>query len=63
MYAKEKLSGIPPELFDVARSRANPYEAIGKSIFLNRAAVKLANMDDLFGLTKVKLRQVIVNFH
>lgn len=28
-----------------ARSRSNPFEAIGKGIFLNRAAMKMANMD------------------
>ena len=30
-----------------SRRRANPYEIIGKSIFINRAAVKLANLDYL----------------
>jgi cap1 methyltransferase len=45
-------------LFDCARTKANPYELIGKSIFLNRAAVKLANLDALFDLTRVKPRQV-----
>lgn len=28
-----------------ARTRCNPFETIGRSIFLNRAAVKMANMD------------------
>lgn len=32
----------------IARSRFNPFETIGKSIFINRSAVKMANMDALF---------------
>ena len=28
-----------------ARSRSNPFETIGKGIFQNRAAMKMANMD------------------
>lgn len=31
-----------------ARFRSNPYETIGSVIFLNRAAVKMANMDAVF---------------
>lgn len=31
-----------------ARTRSNPFETIGSGIFLNRAAVKMANMDALF---------------
>nr|XP_034832384.1 cap-specific mRNA (nucleoside-2'-O-)-methyltransferase 1 isoform X1 [Maniola hyperantus]XP_034832385.1 cap-specific mRNA (nucleoside-2'-O-)-methyltransferase 1 isoform X1 [Maniola hyperantus] len=31
-----------------ARGRSNPYETIGSVIFLNRAAVKMANMDAVF---------------
>lgn len=31
-----------------ARSRSNPYETIASVIFLNRAAVKMANMDAVF---------------
>lgn len=31
-----------------ARTRSNPFETIGSAIFLNRAAVKMANMDALF---------------
>lgn len=33
------------------RNRANPFEDIGKSIFMNRAAIKLANIDPLYNLT------------
>lgn len=31
-----------------ARTRSNPFETIGSAIFLNRAAVKMANMDAIF---------------
>lgn len=31
-----------------ARFRSNPYETIGSVIFLNRAAVKMANLDAVF---------------
>lgn len=31
-----------------ARFRSNPYETIGAVIFLNRAAVKMANIDAVF---------------
>lgn len=33
-----------------AKDQANPYELIKSSIFMNRSAVKLANLDSLFGL-------------
>jgi len=42
---------MPPKNFLTARTAANPYETIGKSIFQNRAAVKMANMDHLYSLT------------
>lgn len=32
-----------------ARTRSNPFETIGSSIFMNRAAVKMANLDSMFG--------------
>lgn len=32
----------------LARTRSNPYETIGSVIFLNRAAVKMANIDAVF---------------
>jgi len=44
---KDKLSGVAQRAFLDARRRANPYEIIGKSIFINRAAVKMANIDYL----------------
>lgn len=37
--------------FDAARRISNPFESLGNSIFMNRAAVKLANLDAIFNLT------------
>eukprot|EP00005_Dracoamoeba_jomungandri_P002993 CAMPEP_0174257482 /NCGR_PEP_ID=MMETSP0439-20130205/6609_1 /TAXON_ID=0 /ORGANISM="Stereomyxa ramosa, Strain Chinc5" /LENGTH=397 /DNA_ID=CAMNT_0015340577 /DNA_START=27 /DNA_END=1217 /DNA_ORIENTATION=- len=48
--AKSKFDGIPSATFLKARRSANPYETIGSSIFQNRAAVKLANLDQMFNL-------------
>lgn len=40
------------EGFIEARDAMNPFEQIGKSIFINRAAVKLANIDAVHHVTK-----------
>ena len=37
--------------FSKIRSLVNPYEQIGNSVFINRAAIKLANIDAIFNLT------------
>jgi cap1 methyltransferase len=34
-----------------ARNQSNPFESIGNSIFMNRAAIKLANIDAIYNLT------------
>jgi hypothetical protein len=47
---QSRLDPIPQDVFLGARRRANPYERIGKSIFINRAAVKMANLDQLCAL-------------
>ena len=49
---KAEFDGLPERFFIDARFRSNPYEKIGKSIFQNRAAVKLANIDMITNLTK-----------
>jgi len=36
------------EEFADARDRANPFEKVGRSVFMNRAAIKLANVDVVF---------------
>lgn len=37
--------------FDEARNNTNPFEKIGRSIFINRAAIKLANIDSVHNIT------------
>ncbi|XP_046383101.1 cap-specific mRNA (nucleoside-2'-O-)-methyltransferase 1 [Ischnura elegans] len=39
---------LPPHELRKARMRCNPYETIRGGIFLNRAAMKMANMDAIF---------------
>ncbi|CAF0750530.1 unnamed protein product [Adineta steineri] len=52
---KEMLNGksifdeLAQKEMEEARTRSNVYEIIGQSIFLNRAAVKMANIDAVFG--------------
>ncbi len=38
--------------FEQARDLANPYEGIGRSIFMNRAGLKIANIDIIYKLTR-----------
>ncbi|KAF7721129.1 FtsJ methyltransferase domain-containing protein 2 [Apophysomyces ossiformis] len=47
---RAKISEVPAHLVSLARARSNPFERIGKSIFMNRAATKLAALDVTFGL-------------
>lgn len=42
---KSKFDKIDQKTLMQARSTCNPFEKIGRSIFLNRAAVKMANLD------------------
>ncbi len=39
-------------VFRYARDKSNPFEKIGKSIFTNRAGVKIANCDAIFDFSK-----------
>ncbi|CAM0138822.1 unnamed protein product [Umbelopsis sp. WA50703] len=48
--AKNRLTGTKHELFTLARSRTNPFDKIGQSIFISRAATKLAVLDVHFNL-------------
>lgn len=41
-----------------ARGKSNPFERINKSIFINRAATKLAALDATFGLTSTQGNEV-----
>ena len=48
---KDEFSAFDGKSFEEARRKANPYETIAKSIFINRAAVKMANLDAIFNFT------------
>ncbi|KAJ3000491.1 hypothetical protein HDV02_005356 [Globomyces sp. JEL0801] len=47
---KNQFRTIDPSQLSKARLVSNPYEGIGSSCFMNRSAVKMANLDKLFGL-------------
>ena len=47
---KQQLSKLNSNKYYAARSKANPYELIGKSSFVNRSAVKLAEINSVFTL-------------
>jgi len=55
MNMKNEFDPLDDLVFSQARSKANPYEFIGKSIFQNRAAVKMANLDKIAALTHIDL--------
>lgn len=46
-----RFSALSEHEFQTARTRANVYEVLGKGPFLNRSAMKLANLDNAFGFT------------
>eukprot|EP01134_Creolimax_fragrantissima_P002553 CFRG2553T1 len=48
--AKTQFNGVERREFIAARRKANPYELIlkGGNVFINRAAVKMANIDSMF---------------
>lgn len=50
---KVEIGKYPRSQFEAARDKANPFENLGRSIFMNRASIKLANIDAAFrfGLT------------
>ena len=53
---KSKFNTFDQKFFITARNRANPYELASRSIFINRAAVKLANIDKVFGICDARNR-------
>ncbi|KAJ3136184.1 FtsJ methyltransferase domain-containing protein 2, partial [Irineochytrium annulatum] len=53
--AKNRVHHIPAPAFARARSKSNPFELIHSSVFVNRSAVKLANIDHLTNRQLVKL--------
>lgn len=48
---KNAYSKIPENVFNRARRETNPYERLGSGQFMNRAALKMANVDALYKLT------------
>ncbi|RHZ75885.1 hypothetical protein Glove_208g65 [Diversispora epigaea] len=51
---KRKLSNVPRAQLTAARGKANPYEKVGESIFINLSAMKLACLDSQISFTGVK---------
>ena len=51
---KDEFNDLNDNTFTAARNVANPYETIKGAIFLNRAAVKMANLDFLFNFTNTE---------
>ncbi|GLD92847.1 hypothetical protein PINS_up001426 [Pythium insidiosum] len=49
---KCRFEELPREVFSRARQLANPYESLGRGRFLNRSAMKMANLDFIFGWTR-----------
>lgn len=54
LKAKSMFDKIDSNTFIKARSTCNPFETIGRSIFQNRSAVKMANLDALLGFVLTK---------
>lgn len=52
---KELFKPFSEDSFEMARRKSNQYENIGKAIFINRAAVKIANIDFLYNLTNTEM--------
>ncbi|KAI9591270.1 FtsJ-like methyltransferase-domain-containing protein [Syncephalis fuscata] len=59
---KSMLSFVDYEKLSTARSRSNPHESLGRSIFMNRGAVKLANIDTMFSLIATSSKNKILTF-
>ncbi|KAI8384517.1 FtsJ-like methyltransferase-domain-containing protein [Radiomyces spectabilis] len=55
-----KTGRLSHEQLSSARQRSNPFEHIGKSIFMNRAATKLAALDATFQLTATELNKPLL---
>eukprot|EP01112_Ceratiomyxa_fruticulosa_P014074 TRINITY_DN4007_c0_g1_i1.p1 TRINITY_DN4007_c0_g1~~TRINITY_DN4007_c0_g1_i1.p1 ORF type:complete len:793 (+),score=204.64 TRINITY_DN4007_c0_g1_i1:106-2379(+) len=56
---KRSVRHLPEKVFLDARFKANPYEKIGKAIFQNRSALKMANLDTMFELTQTPENEVL----
>uniref|UniRef100_A0A182TH86 Cap-specific mRNA (nucleoside-2'-O-)-methyltransferase 1 n=1 Tax=Anopheles melas TaxID=34690 RepID=A0A182TH86_9DIPT len=49
LASKSVFNNLGADDMRKARSKSNPFELIKSNIFINRAAVKMANMDSMFG--------------
>jgi cap1 methyltransferase len=54
LQAKTLLDGVDDRTFLLARDRANPFEGVKKEFFQNRVAMKVANIDAVFGFMFTK---------
>lgn len=50
---KRLFSEVDQQLFVKYRSEVNPFENLGRSIFIDRASIKLANIDTLFNFMNI----------
>lgn len=48
---KDRFLTVSEDIYREARNRANPFEMLGKSIFMDRASMKCANADALYHFT------------
>ncbi|KAH6569871.1 hypothetical protein BASA50_003613 [Batrachochytrium salamandrivorans] len=53
---KKKLADLEKHVFNTGRDAANPYELLGKSVFINRSAVKMAGLDAQFNFLRLNLK-------
>jgi cap1 methyltransferase len=54
MKLKSEFDGLDSRKFTDSRFRTNPYERLGKSIFQNRAALKMANIDKVTKISEIE---------
>jgi cap1 methyltransferase len=54
MTCKTEFDKLDHKIFIDARFRVNPYERLGRSLFQNRAALKMANMDKIAKITEIE---------
>lgn len=61
LKAKSVFDQLPDRDLRNARTRANPFETVKGGFFQNRAAMKMANMDAVFGFLFTKPTILVVN--
>ncbi|EGF81301.1 hypothetical protein BATDEDRAFT_34868 [Batrachochytrium dendrobatidis JAM81] len=53
LTAKKSLAELPKDALIKGRDAANPYELVGKSVFIDSSAVKLASLDAQFNFSNI----------